>query len=214
MSTSSSSSSYDHLFKIVLIGDAGVGKSSLLLRFTDDRFEDGHLSTIGVDLRVKFVDIDKPTPKRIKVTVWDTAGQERFRTLTASYFHKVQGLILVYDVTRRDTFDNLEMWNQEIDVNTDGSPVVRILVGNKVDEAAGGRQVSKREGEQWAQQHSMLFVESSAKTRTGVSQVFMECIHQILDNQLLVNKNLPAGVTLSPPPPPEQEPNNNNLACC
>ncbi|KAH9261018.1 hypothetical protein BASA81_000722 [Batrachochytrium salamandrivorans] len=164
------STSYDHLFKIVLIGDAGVGKSSLLLRFTDDRFEDGHLSTIGVDLRVKFVDIDKPTPKRIKVTVWDTAGQERFRTLTASYFHKVQGLILVYDVTRRETFDNLEMWNQEIDVNTDGSPVVRILVGNKVDEAAGGRQVSKREGEQWAQQHSMLFVESSAKTRTGVSQ--------------------------------------------
>lgn len=75
-SASGINTAYDHLFKIVLIGDAGVGKSSILLRFTDDRFEEGHLSTIGVDLRVKFVDIEKPTKKRIKVTVWDTAGQE------------------------------------------------------------------------------------------------------------------------------------------
>lgn len=217
-SASGINTAYDHLFKIVLIGDAGVGKSSILLRFTDDRFEEGHLSTIGVDLRVKFVDIEKPAKKRIKVTVWDTAGQEyvcfnktakrtnsklcrRFRTLTASYFHKVQGLILVYDVTRRETFDNLAMWNNEVDINTDGAPVVRILVGNKVDDHQA-RQVSKKEGEQWAQEHNMMFIESSAKTRTGINQVFMECIMQILDNQALMKQTLiggNAGVTLSQP---------------
>ena len=187
---------YDHLFKIVLIGDAGVGKSSILLRFTDDRFEQDHLSTIGVDLRVKFLDVGTgAAKKRIKVTVWDTAGQERFRTLTASYFHKVQGLILVYDVTKRESFDSLNMWNNEIDVNTDGAPVVRVLVGNKIDEVEH-RQVTRREGEAWAHEHSMIFIESSAKTRTGIHQVFMECIMQILDNSALVQSSLSSGGTV------------------
>lgn len=192
----SASAQYDHLFKIVLIGDAGVGKSSILLRFTDDRFDDEHLSTIGVDLRVKMVDVGSGTnKKRVKVTVWDTAGQERFRTLTASYFHKVQGLILVYDVTKRETFDSLNMWNREIDVNTDGAPVVRVLVGNKIDDAEH-RQVARREGEAWAQEHSMLFIEASAKTRAGIQQVFMECIMQILDNSVLVQSSMSGGGTV------------------
>lgn len=178
--------SYDHLFKIVLIGDAGVGKTSILIRFTDDRFDDDQLSTIGVDLRVKLIDVDHGNvKKRVKVTVWDTAGQERFRTLTASYFHKVQGLILVYDVTRRETFDSLAMWNNEIDTNTDGSPVVKVLVGNKIDNSEH-RQVARREGEAWAHEHSMIFIEASAKTRAGIQQVFMECIRQILDNSVLL----------------------------
>mmetsp|Transcript_27052 Transcript_27052/g.55360 ORF Transcript_27052/g.55360 Transcript_27052/m.55360 type:complete len:109 (+) Transcript_27052:293-619(+) len=97
--------SYDNLFKILLIGDAGVGKSSIMLRFCDDSF-DPHLgSTIGVDFKVKMV---KLRGKKVKMTIWDTAGQERFRTLTSSYYRGAQGIILVYDVTRKDTFDALD----------------------------------------------------------------------------------------------------------
>ena len=197
-----------------------MGKSSILLRFTDDRFDDDQLSTIGVDLRVKMVDVGTgPSKKRIKVTVWDTAGQERFRTLTASYFHKVQGLILVYDVTRRETFDSLSMWNNEIDVNTDGAPVVRVLVGNKIDDAEH-RQVSRREGEQWAQEHSMLFIECSAKTRAGIQQVFLECIMQILDNAALVQSSLSGtGTVLSAQPAKgvkgsSEEADEGGSSCC
>jgi Ras-related protein Rab-18 len=114
-----------------------------------------------------------------------TTGQERFRTLASSYYHKIQGVVLVYDVTRRETFDSLDGWNREVDVNTDGAPVVRVLVGNKIDES-DKRQVSRKEGEAWAHEHSMLFVESSAKTRVGVQQVFLETIMRILDNTALV----------------------------
>lgn len=169
---------HDYVLKLVMVGDANVGKSSILLRFTDDRFEQDHLSTIGVDLRVKT--IETPDGKRVKITIWDTAGQERFRTLTASYFHKVQGLILTYDVTSRESFEHLGMWNDEIEANVDGSPVVKVLVGNKIDEPEK-RQVSKKEGEMWAREHSMIFIEASAKNRVGIQQVFMECVRQILD---------------------------------
>lgn len=127
----------------------------------------------------------------------------------------------MYDVTRRETFDNLAMWNNEVDINTDGAPVVRILVGNKIDDQPA-RQVSKREGEQWAQEHSMMFIESSAKTRTGINQVFMECIMQILDSQALMKQTAigsgNAGVTLSQPANAErggaEDGGGGNGGCC
>lgn len=102
-SASGINTAYDHLFKIVLIGDAGVGKSSILLRFTDDRFEEGHLSTIGVDLRVKFVDIEKPTKKRIKVTVWDTAGQE-YVCFSPSFQHHTNPVTFLQALSHVDRF--------------------------------------------------------------------------------------------------------------
>ena len=105
---------YDHLFKLLLIGDAGVGKSSILLRFTDDTFDEHLQSTIGVDFKVKMRTI---AGKRVKMTIWDTAGQERFRTLTSSYYRGAQGIMLTYDVTRRQTFDNLNQWLQEVDAS-------------------------------------------------------------------------------------------------
>jgi len=101
----------DHVFKILLIGDAGVGKSSILLQFTDGYFNENLQSTIGVDFKVKVMDAASPDgkSKRVKVTIWDTAGQERFRTLTSSYYRGAQGIILVYDVARKETFDSLSM---------------------------------------------------------------------------------------------------------
>jgi Ras-related protein Rab-18 len=122
----------DHLFKLLLVGDAGVGKSSMLLRFTDDTFDEALQSTIGVDFKVKMM---AAREKRIKMTIWDTAGQERFRTLTSSYYRGAQGIILVYDVTRRETFENLNQWLQEVEVYSPGGgkDVVKLLVGNKID---------------------------------------------------------------------------------
>merc|ERR1719203_1151386 len=155
---------YDHLFKILMIGDAGVGKSSMLLRFTDDSFDDHIQSTIGVDFKVKHMDVND---KRVKLTIWDTAGQERFRTLTSSYYRGAQGVVMVYDVTRRESFENLEQWLKEVKVYcpNNGEGVVKLLVGNKID--LEGRTISRAEAEDWARSQGMLFLEASAKTRMG-----------------------------------------------
>lgn len=178
-----------------MIGDAAVGKSSMLIRFTDDAFDEHIQSTIGVDFKVKQLELNN---KRIKLTVWDTAGQERFRTLTSSYYRGAQGVVMVYDVTRRDSFDNLEHWLKEVKLYSpnNGEGVVKLLVGNKIDlpdgeDGDGGeyeRQVDRQEAEEWARNQGMLFLEASAKTKTGVQESFMEVVHKILeDPDLLLN---------------------------
>ncbi|CAL5323959.1 unnamed protein product [Camellia sinensis] len=130
MESTTSQTEFDYLFKLLMIGDSGVGKSSLLLSFTSDTFED--LSpTIGVDFKVKYVVVGG---KKLKLAIWDTAGQERFRTLTSSYYRGAQGIIMVYDVTRRDTFTNLsEVWGKEIELYSTNQDCIKMLVGNKVD---------------------------------------------------------------------------------
>ncbi|CCI40920.1 unnamed protein product [Albugo candida] len=180
--------SYDHLFKILLIGDAGVGKSSMLLRFTDDKFDGNLQSTIGVDFKVKMMQVDS---SRIKVTIWDTAGQERFRTLTSSYYRGAQGIVLVYDVSRRETFESLDTWLREIEIYSPagGRDVVKLLVGNKVDKQE--RSISRKEAEDWARNKGMLFLESSAKTRIGILQVFDEVVQKILENPSLLASTAP-----------------------
>jgi len=172
-------------------------QSSMLIRFTDDAFDEHIQSTIGVDFKVKHIELNN---KRIKLTVWDTAGQERFRTLTSSYYRGAQGVVMVYDVTRRDSFDNLDHWLKEIKLYSpnNGEGVVKLLVGNKIDLSDGTsndndgevyeRQVERYEAEEWARKQGMLFLEASAKTRTGVQESFMEVVHKILeDPDLLLN---------------------------
>lgn len=185
--------SLDHVFKILLIGDAGVGKSSILLQFTDGYFNDNLQSTIGVDFKVKVMDVAGPDgrPKRVKVTIWDTAGQERFRTLTSSYYRGAQGIILVYDVTRKETFDSLSMWLQEVEQFSmgGGKEVVKLLVGNKVDQT---RVVSRDDANEWARSRAMLFMEASAKTKEGIAQVFNEVVQKILENPSLLSNTRPA----------------------
>jgi len=156
----------------------------MLLRFTDDSFDDHIQSTIGVDFKVKHVEVNG---KRVKLTVWDTAGQERFRTLTSSYYRGAQGVVMVYDVTRTDSFENLEQWLKEVKMYTpnNGEGVVKLLVGNKIDLE---RKVPREQAESWARSQGMLFLEVSAKTKTGIKQCFMEVVHKILeDPELLVN---------------------------
>jgi Ras-related protein Rab-18 len=175
-------SEFDHIFKLLLIGDSGVGKSSLLLRFTTDTFDD--LSpTIGVDFKLKLLTLGG---KRLKLTIWDTAGQERFRTLTSSYYRGAQGIILVYDVTRRDTFTDLsDVWLKEVDLYSTNPDCIKMLVGNKVDKDAE-RVVTKQEGIAFARQYGCLFLECSAKTRINVQSCFEELVQKILDTPSLL----------------------------
>eukprot|EP00262_Sarcandra_glabra_P001586 TRINITY_DN1171_c0_g1_i1.p1 TRINITY_DN1171_c0_g1~~TRINITY_DN1171_c0_g1_i1.p1 ORF type:complete len:209 (-),score=35.96 TRINITY_DN1171_c0_g1_i1:327-953(-) len=182
MDLSTSAVEFDYLFKLLLIGDSGVGKSSLLLSFTSDTFDD--LSpTIGVDFKVKMVTIGG---KKLKLAIWDTAGQERFRTLTSSYYRGAQGIIMVYDVTRRDTFTNLlDVWAKEVDLYSTNQDCIKMLVGNKVDKESE-RVVTKKEGIDLAREYGCLFLECSAKTRANVEKCFEELILKILDTPSLL----------------------------
>jgi len=161
--------------KLLIIGESGVGKSSLLLRFTDDAFDPDQAATIGVDFKVKTIHVNQD---KIKLAIWDTAGQERFRTLTPSYYRGGQGAILVYDVTSRETFTAIENWLAELETYSTNHDIVKMLVGNKCD--LEDRVVSKDDGIKLARKHQMMFIESSAKTREGVQCAFEELVEKVI----------------------------------
>lgn len=161
--------------KILVIGESNVGKSSLLLRFTEDKFHAEQAATIGVDFKTKIVTIDDNT---FRLHIWDTAGQERYRNLTPSYYRGAQGVILVYDVSVYQTFTRLEMWLKELETYVTRNDVVKMLVGNKIDKEQ--REVSREEGLRFARRHAMLFMEASAKTKEGVQCAFEELVEKIL----------------------------------
>ncbi|PON49003.1 Small GTP-binding domain containing protein [Parasponia andersonii] len=176
-SSSGQSHSYDLSFKILLIGDSGVGKSSLLVSFISNSADD-LAPTIGVDFKIKLLTVDG---KKLKLTIWDTAGQERFRTLTSSYYRGAQGIILVYDVTRRETFTNLsDVWAKEVELYSTNQDCVKMLVGNKVDRESD-RAVSREEGIALAKELGSLFLDCSAKTRENVEQCFEELALKIME---------------------------------
>uniref|UniRef100_A0A4W5NX06 small monomeric GTPase n=1 Tax=Hucho hucho TaxID=62062 RepID=A0A4W5NX06_9TELE len=150
--------------KILIIGESGVGKSSLLLRFTDDTFDPELAATIGVDFKVKTISVDG---NKAKLAIWDTAGQERFRTLTPSYYRGAQGVILVYDVTRRDTFTKLDNWLNELETYCTRNDLVKMLVGNKIDKE--NHELDRNEGLKFARKHSMLFIGKSGAGRIPLS---------------------------------------------
>lgn len=158
---------YDYLFKLLLIGDSGVGKSCLLLRFADDTYTDSYISTIGVDFKIKTINLDSQV---IKLQIWDTAGQERFKTITSSYYRGAHGIIIVYDVTDPESFNNVRNWMQEIDKYAMEN-VNKLLVGNKCDLVAK-KAVSYDEGKDLADSYGIRFIETSAKSSHNVESAF------------------------------------------
>jgi len=163
-----STSEYDYLFKILLLGTQGVGKSSLLGRFADNEFLDTYRTTVGVDFKIRTVDIDD---KVVKLQLWDTAGQERFKTVTNTYFRGAHGVIVVYDVTDPKSFSQInDYWLNEIEMHAPPNAVL-MIVGNKID-LEEDRSVDQRKAKEFAKSKDALFLETSAKAGDNVNKAF------------------------------------------
>ncbi|CAB3361633.1 ras-related protein Rab-10 [Cloeon dipterum] len=167
---------YDLLFKLLLIGDSAVGKTCILFRFSDDAFTTTFISTIGIDFKIKTVEL---RGKKIKLQIWDTAGQERFHTITTSYYRGAMGIMLVYDIANEKSFDNIAKWLRNIDEHAN-EDVEKMILGNKCD-MEDRRQVSKEKGEAIAREHGVRFMETSAKANINIESAFHELASAILD---------------------------------
>ena len=199
---------YDFLFKLLLIGDSGVGKSCLLLRFADDTYTESYISTIGVDFKIRTVELDGKT---IKLQIWDTAGQERFRTISSSYYRGAHGIIVVYDVTDAVSFNNVKQWLHELDRYANEN-VNKLLVGNKSD-LANKRAVTYEQGKELADSLNIEFLETSAKNSTNVEKAFMAMsanIKQRLKSQPVAEGKGKGGAKLTP----GQSLNKGSSGCC
>ncbi|CAG9820180.1 unnamed protein product [Phaedon cochleariae] len=165
---------YKFLFKVVLVGNAGVGKTCLVRRFTQGLFPPGQGATIGVDFMIKTVEVGN---EKVKLQIWDTAGQERFRSITQSYYRSAHALILVYDISCQPTFDCLTDWLREIEEYA-SCKVLRVLVGNKIDRE--DREIPTHVGEEFAERHNMYYLETSAKQSDNVERLFMQIAEDLM----------------------------------
>ena len=166
-------------FKILLLGDSSVGKTCFLKRYTDNTFQDAYLSTIGFDFKFKNITLDNG--KTVKVQLWDTAGQERFRTIAKSYYKGAHGIVLIYDVTNRKSYDNIRKWLVQIK-NEAASKISIVLVANKIDCEDELREVKKEEGEVLAKNNNLKIFEASAKDNINVEESFKYIIEEINEN--------------------------------
>eukprot|EP00099_Drosophila_melanogaster_P015848 NP_524744.2 Rab18 [Drosophila melanogaster] len=181
----------DRAIKLLVIGESGVGKSSLIRRFVENKFDQNHDVTIGMDFKSKVMQVDGID---YKVALWDTAGAERFRSLTPSFYRKALGAILVYDITSRDSLVKLETWLAELDSYSDNPNIAIIVVGNKIDEE---RVVDREEGRKFARKHRALFIETSAKCDQFVSDVFKDVVEKIVSSEYFNNGNASAGLDIA-----------------
>ena len=181
---------YDYLFKIIIIGDSGIGKSAVLFRFADDIYNNNYISTIGVDFKIKTIFVNS---KIIKLQIWDTAGQERFRTITTSYYRGAHIIFMCYDITYRQSFQNLDMWYDEVKKYA-GSNIQIVICGTKMDLTAK-REVSYEEGKEYANDHGFNFYETSSKENTNVDILFEKSSKIMLENFLTDIKNTSSVVT-------------------
>uniref|UniRef100_A0A3Q4A8J3 Ras-related protein Rab-15 n=1 Tax=Mola mola TaxID=94237 RepID=A0A3Q4A8J3_MOLML len=166
---------YDVLFRLLLLGDSGVGKTCLLCRFTDNEFHPSHISTIGVDFKMKTLLIDGI---KVRIQIWDTAGQERYQTITKQYYRRAQGIFLVYDITSERSFQHIMKWASDVDEYAPDK-VQKILVGNKSDEV-DKRQVATEQGVKLAKAYGMDFFETSAFTNQNITETFTRLAEQVL----------------------------------
>ena len=199
---------YDLLFKLILIGDSYVGKSNILLKYLKNQFNENSKTTIGVEFGTKNIIINN---KRIKIQIWDTAGQERYRSITSAYYKGAKGALIVYDITRKNTFDNIDKWITDLKLNRDKNICI-IILGNKSD-LIDKREINKNDGIKKAEMYKTAFLETSAFNGDNISKAFDELIEQIVINNKNIfqddNENeIDKGVNLN------DEKNNNNKKCC
>ena len=163
------------IYKILLLGDSAVGKSCLLLRYCDEKFQDLHLATIGLDFRLKRINLENN--KKIKVQIWDTAGQDRFLAITKNYYRGANGILLVFDITNLSSFEHIKNWIEQIKEEAP-EKIIIYLVGNKID-CTNNIVISNEEGNKLAKQFSLKYYETSAKTNENVDSTFLELIKEI-----------------------------------
>ena len=202
---------YDFLYKMILIGDSGVGKSNILLKYLKNEFQQNTKATVGVEFGTKTVEIDN---KKIKVQIWDTAGQERYRSITSAYYKGAKGAFIVYDITRKGSFENIDKWIEDLKSNGDKNVSI-MLIGNKSD-LADKREVQTDEGIKKSEESKVAFLETSALNGENVAKAFEQIIEQNYQNNCSnddedVDFEIDKGVNLS-------EENNQQTeekkACC
>jgi len=171
-------SQYDYVFKILIVGNSNVGKTSLLVRYVDQEFPKHAMATIGVDHKFKTIQVPE-YDKTIKLQIWDTAGQERFQSLSRAYWKGVTGVILVFDLTDKSSFDDLNRWVK--DIRAERTCKYILLVGNKSDVTQDQRKVSAKEAREYAESEDMTYQETSAKLNEGVEQAFLDMTCAVLE---------------------------------
>ncbi len=172
------------LYKILLLGDSSVGKTCFLMRYTDNTFQEIHMSTIGLDYKLKNVQLDDG--KMVKIQIWDTAGQDRFRSITKNYYKGAHGIILIYDITNKKSFENVRNWINQIKEEV-SEKVSIILVGNKIDDEEH-RVVATEDGEKIAKELGLMFFECSAKSGVNIDSTFNELVKKTVENYSKVSK--------------------------
>ncbi|XP_016459336.1 ras-related protein RGP1 [Nicotiana tabacum] len=209
----------DYVFKVVLIGDSAVGKSQLLARFSRNEFSLDSKATIGVEFQTRTLDIDHKT---VKAQIWDTAGQERYRAVTSAYYRGAVGAMLVYDITKRQSFDHVARWLEELRGHADKNIVI-MLVGNKTD-LGSLRAVPTEDAKEFAEKENLFFIETSALEATNVETVFVNVLTEIYrvvsKKSLVANEAESAGSSALlrgkeiVVPGQEPVPNGSSYSCC
>ena len=166
------------LYKILLLGDSSVGKTCFFMRYIENTFQEIHMSTIGLESKIKTVDLDDG--RTVKIQLWDTAGQERFHTITKNYYKTAHAIILIFDVTEKATYQNVKNWVEQIREEV-SSKVVTVLVGNKIDDVEN-RKINKEEGEEMAKECGISYFECSAKTGENIDPIFNDLIKKTIEN--------------------------------
>ena len=174
-----------YIIKLLTLGDTNVGKTSVVLRFSDDKYNDNQLSTIGVDFRTKYMKLGENS---VKVLIWDTAGQERFKNIAKQYYRGANGVLLIYDVCKRKSLEKIGFWLEELKTYNNIDELCIYLVGNKID-LEGKRVITKEEGQKYAEDNQINYFEVSAKSGEGIQDLFNDIIKGSIDKLNIDNKD-------------------------
>ncbi len=201
---------FDHLVKLLLIGDSGVGKSCMLLRFCDDEFTPSFITTVGIDFKIRKIVVDGVI---FKLQIWDTAGQERFRTITNAYYRGAMGIVVTYDVTNRRSFESIPGWFDTIREQSPDQNVCKILVGTKIDLPEESRVITREQGKAFALEHKIPFIEVSAKENKNVDAAFVTLVN-LVKKRLIEGDNERVNVITLEENSVQQPRKDKDTKCC